>query len=200
MSKPIVLYFLRHAHTRANDSDEEKIRGQMECPATASGLAEVRKTAERLKKKNIVFDAIFTSPLGRSRKSAKEVSDVYGGVHTLVVKGLASWNQGDLQGKPVTSYGAREEWYVEHPTVRVPNGDSYETFLREWGNSLKSIIRYAEANPDSTILVVTHSKNLKSLRRLLTNQSGKSDNDVVVPDNAGVWRVSVGDKVVITEL
>ena len=61
------LYIVRHGETKWNV--EKRFQGQTDSDLTEKGKEKVGKTGEELK--NILFDAVYTSELGRAVKSAE---------------------------------------------------------------------------------------------------------------------------------
>ena len=67
MEKNSNLYIVRHGQTEWNVL--EKFQGQLNSPLTENGIKKVEKTAEKLQ--NIKFDAVYTSELERTVKTAE---------------------------------------------------------------------------------------------------------------------------------
>lgn len=61
------LYIVRHGETQWNV--EKRFQGQTDSDLTEKGKKKVEKTGEELK--NIFFDAVYTSELGRAVKSTE---------------------------------------------------------------------------------------------------------------------------------
>ena len=67
MDNKLKLYIVRHGQTEWNVL--EKFQGQLNSPLTPKGIKKIEKTASELK--NIKFEAVYTSELGRTISTAK---------------------------------------------------------------------------------------------------------------------------------
>lgn len=65
------IYFMRHGETI--DNRNRIIQGQADSPLTLEGIISIRERAKRLKE--IPFDAIYCSPLGRAKRSLEILLD-----------------------------------------------------------------------------------------------------------------------------
>ena len=71
--KPVYQFvFLRHGESLGNA--QSRWQGQSDYPLTEKGRAQASALAERWKSENMVFDAIFSSPLGRAKETAEIVA------------------------------------------------------------------------------------------------------------------------------
>jgi phosphohistidine phosphatase len=70
------LYFMRHGI--ALPADEPSIAHDGERPLTSKGIKRMRKAAKGLRRLNIPFDALLTSPLLRARQTAEIVASTLG--------------------------------------------------------------------------------------------------------------------------
>ena len=61
------VFLLRHGQTE--DNRKKIIQGQGDSPLTSEGIKSIKKRAAKLKE--IIFDAIYCSPLGRAKSSMK---------------------------------------------------------------------------------------------------------------------------------
>ena len=67
MDNKLKLYIVRHGQTEWNVL--EKFQGQLNSPLTPEGIKKIEKTASELK--NIKFEAVYTSELGRTISTAE---------------------------------------------------------------------------------------------------------------------------------
>ena len=70
------LYLLRHGIAMAGD--QEEVDTDSERPLSSKGTKRMRKIAKGLKRLEIPFDAVLTSPLIRARKTAEIVAQTIG--------------------------------------------------------------------------------------------------------------------------
>lgn len=72
----VTLYFTRHGKTMLNTLD--KVQGWSDTPLTAEGVEVAEYLGAGLKDENIIFDAAYSSDLGRARQTARIVLDTKG--------------------------------------------------------------------------------------------------------------------------
>lgn len=94
-SRPLVVYFARHGETEKNR--DGIYQGQEDSPLIERGEEQMRQVGRFLTDKEI--GRILTSPLGRSKASAKIIGEIIG-VEPRVHGFLREQNFGDLQGTP----------------------------------------------------------------------------------------------------
>ena len=146
------IYFVRHGETEWNQTGRRQ--GQLDSPLTEKGIEQVRAVAERLSDKAI--EAIFSSPLGRSRQSASLISERID-VEVQVVQSLAEVHHGKWAGWTSTEIeqkypGEREQRKNDWYRFRFEGGESYadaENRMTPWLNDLLK----SEWN---NVLVVSH--------------------------------------------
>ena len=67
-----MIYIIRHGQTDQNVA--HRIQGQRDFPLNATGVAQAEAARDELKARGIVFDKVYSSPLGRAAKTAEIVS------------------------------------------------------------------------------------------------------------------------------
>ncbi len=86
-----MLYIVRHGKTDYNN--EKKITGRIDISINKEGIDEALKLRDKLQ--DIKFDCIFTSPLKRTKETAKIIRDM----DVIVDERLIERSNGDLEGK-----------------------------------------------------------------------------------------------------
>ena len=52
--------------------------------------------------------------------------------------------------------GPLKKRYIEHPELKPPDGEPFETFEKRWGGALRQFMRHNEAHPDDQVALVIH--------------------------------------------
>jgi probable phosphoglycerate mutase len=90
MSDVPTIYLARHGETEWSKSGQHT--GRTDIPLTATGEAAAKKIGTRLT--GIVFAKVFSSPLGRARRTAE-----LAGFTPEIDPELVEWNYGDAEGR-----------------------------------------------------------------------------------------------------
>lgn len=102
MSTVPTVYLARHGETEWSKSGQHT--GRTDIPLTAKGEADARKIGTRLA--GITFARVFTSPLGRARRTAE-----LAGFTAELDPGLLEWNYGEYEGlKTAEIRQKRPDW------------------------------------------------------------------------------------------
>ena len=102
MSPVPTVYLARHGETEWSKSGQHT--GRTDIPLTAKGEADARKIGTRLA--GITFARVFTSPLGRARRTAE-----LAGFTAEPDPGILEWNYGEYEGlKTAEIRGKRPDW------------------------------------------------------------------------------------------
>ena len=132
--------------------------GHTDLGLTEKGIEQAECTAQHLKNENIT--AIYSSDLKRAMETALPHARLHGAeLETSVA--LREMHVGDWEGGDVKELKKLEEFTVRR-TYRdfvYPNGESVVDASVRMKNE---IIRLAEANPDTTILIVSHSAAIRA--------------------------------------
>tara|TARA_B100001964_G_C14258318_1_gene613696 strand:+ start:5939 stop:6571 length:633 start_codon:yes stop_codon:yes gene_type:complete len=152
------LVLTRHYKTIINAS--EQILGWHDSPRDKGWEADVAFVADQLKENQIIFDAVYSSDLKRSRETAKFHAKHLG---IDVVHSNAALNEVDY-GR---LYKKKKNWVVEHypqyktdPEFVYPDGESFSQMQRR---SVKYISKLAKKFPMQTILIVVHAGVIRGL-------------------------------------
>ena len=142
---------------------------------TEEGKNEVAKAAETLKEKKIT--RIFTSPLLRTRETAKIVADYLGLPEESIVVDhrLREYDFGDWDGKPFADYVAyRKDTVVAYDTQL--GGSS----LQATKNRFAEFFYDAESDyANENILIVTHGIFFETVPAMLEGADGKRSTEIL---------------------
>jgi probable phosphomutase (TIGR03848 family) len=124
------------------------------------GVRQAERAAERLAELTKV-DAVYSSPLERTRETAKPIGAALG-IKPKVVRGLLECDFGDWTGAQLKDLFKLPEWRTvqQAPSqFRFPNGESFtEMQLRMVG----TIERLTAQHPGGTIVCVSHADPIKA--------------------------------------
>jgi len=122
--KQIVLYVARHGQTTLNAKD--CFRGKADPSLDQHGFRDANALAHYFS--NIDLSAIHSSDKLRARQTASAIAnrrDESFKSH----KELRALNVGDFSGQPKSPENVEAmEYYIEHPSVQIPGGESLDEF------------------------------------------------------------------------
>lgn len=161
------LILTRHGQTVSNV--QGITMGHLDSALTPLGLQQASLKGRQLSDVNI--DAIYSSDLGRCRKTA-EIIQTYLSKNTelVLLDGLREINFGVYQGKLYSDVPIIEGGYIVTP---FPDGESNEMMARRVISLINDIY---DANKDATVLVVTHSGPISVI---LAAHSGSALDDML---------------------
>lgn len=112
------VFIIRHGETEWSRSGQ--YTGRTDIPLTTHGEAAAREVGERLRRRNVVFTTVLTSPLQR----AKQTCALAGLTPAAEIDSdLTEWDNGDYEGHAsVEIHAARPGWNLFHDGA--PNGES----------------------------------------------------------------------------
>src|SRR3990167_4197057 len=90
------IYLARHGQ----DEDNAKglLNGRRDESLTELGMAQAKELAEKIKSKDIHFDIIYTSPLKRTKQTAKIIAEVLNSERPITLKELLERDFGIMAG------------------------------------------------------------------------------------------------------
>lgn len=147
--KHVTFYYVRHGETRFNMWN--RMQGADDSPLTAAGIHQAEEARDALR--GVEFSAIYTSPLGRARNTAKIIARPHM-IEPVLEKGLKEVDFGDFEGVVTDSW--REEIMRRHLTEEWSDvgGENLKQVQARIKKTLDKIIRRAKDN--DTILLVSH--------------------------------------------
>ena len=125
-----------------------------------TGQAQARAVAERLASLPTV-DAIYASPLERTRETAKPIGEARG-LKVRVDRGLLEADIGDWTGQELKAVRKAPEWKAvqTYPSgFRFPGGES---FVEMQNRILATLERLRAAHPGGTVVAVSHADVIKA--------------------------------------
>lgn len=161
------LILTRHGQTVSNV--QGVTMGCLDSALTPLGLRQANMKGEELSNTNI--DAIYSSSLGRSRKTAETIqTHLSKNIDLVLIDDLREIDFGVYQGRPYDDVPAIEGGYIVTP---FPGGESNEGMARRVISTINDIY---EANKEATVLIVTHSGPISAI---LAAQSGSALEDAL---------------------
>lgn len=183
------IYFVRHGQTDWNVA--RRLQGRTNIPLNENGILTAELTREGLK--DVKFDAAFTSPLDRAKRTAQIILE---GRDIEIVEDphLMEINFGSYEGinrfeagKNIENFFGQSELYHAEG-----NAESIEELFERVGGFLDELI-HNERYQDSTILVSTHGAALNGIISVIKGYSvGELWKDGL-HKNCGVTIVEVQD-------
>ncbi|KAL8437488.1 hypothetical protein ACSSS7_000870 [Eimeria intestinalis] len=151
--------------------------GQLDVPLNDVGRAQCRDCGERLKQmfqrdsQKIAVDAIYASPLQRTKESAEIIRKVSGIECKVVLDDrIREWNAGVLQGHLLDELSIKfpKEWKAwnscRDPNFVFPEGESFQ---HRYDRVKDFFLEMAERHVGQRVVVVTHGGVLDDLFRLV---------------------------------
>ena len=188
------IYFIRHGETDWNKV--RKLQGQIDIPLNEFGRQLAVETAPALK--DISFDIVFTSPLGRAKET---MEIVLGGRDVKVVEDERIMEMG---------FGIYEGYYCKGENFNIPdpefhyfydapekykapqNGEDFFMISARLEQFLQQVLSDKELQ-DKTILISTHGAALCGLLRLIKKRPMREYWGNGVHKNCAVTYVEVKD-------
>jgi broad specificity phosphatase PhoE len=179
------ILLVRHAATRLNAAKgtvKDVVRGQSNPPLDDQGRQEARQMCQRLKDSGI--RELYASPLTRTVYTGKAIGEPYH-LSPRPARELLPWDMGALQGVQATlAKPALRQYAEQHPTVRIPRGESFLAWERRFIPWMQKLMHHVEQRK-LTAACVTHSRCIKLLEGwLAAGQKGLHvDFDVMFREN-----------------
>ena len=153
------IYLIRHAEAEGNI--KRTFQGHTDAALTPKGEHQLERLAERFR--TIPIDAVYASPLLRTRKTA-EAANRYHGLEITIVPELIEINGGDWEGVPW------DEMYTRYPEEQLlwdtaphlccpPNGESMRAVYERMSAAVDAIAR---ENAGKTAVVVSHGGAIRN--------------------------------------
>lgn len=178
------VYLVRHCEAYGNKA--RVFQGTSDCDITETGARQLHYLAERFK--TIAFDAVYSSPLLRARKTAEAINR-YHHAPLTIEPGLIEINGGEIEGiswvdfpktKPVLEYA----WNFE-PHRFAPKGG--EKMTEVFARAAETMQRLLQQNAEKTIVLASHGC---VIRNIMCHEMGlpiERLNEVKWADNTGVF-------------
>jgi 2,3-bisphosphoglycerate-dependent phosphoglycerate mutase len=160
----VTFYICRHGETENNQKG--RLSGWIDSPLTEKGLQDVEYTASKIK--NVHFDAIYSSDLGRAFITAYDIANKLGFTDKITrLSSLRENAYGDVAYMPSVEAEAANP-KLHRDTSYVPPGGESLAQMQE--RVLKTVIELSEAQGDKNILLATHDGVIKAIRTSFTGE------------------------------
>ena len=177
------LYLARHGETDWNA--QGLIQGQTDIPLNETGRAQARALGELLRNQNLRFDAVYASPLSRTKRTAELAVP---NVQIILDARLGERSLGELEGQPLSRLRELEGDLFD----LVQNVSEHQVEpIRDFHARAQAFLDFLRAShpADVTILAVA-SRGF--MRRIHTIVTGEPSN-VPVFENAKVYLYEIPD-------
>ncbi|MGL4997401.1 MAG: histidine phosphatase family protein [Cetobacterium sp.] len=182
------IYFVRHGETVWNTL--KIFQGSSNSPLTSLGIEQAKKLSIHLK--NIEFNKVYSSPLGRTIETTKLILGDRN-LEIFPIEEFKEISMGKVEGI------ARVEFEKNYPIEYhnfwhnaseynpvAYNGESYNEILKRVRKGLNKLI---SENIDGNILVVSHGVTLKALFTLINNKGIDEFSKQPIPENTSTTLV-----------
>ncbi len=154
------LIFIRHGETSWSKTKEHRVRGRLDIPLTAHGLAQAKAAGLRLKTEPIA--AIYSSPLKRAFDTAVEIAKLHE-LPVLMHDGFNDLNFGDWQGLTheyinIHFSDLYQKWQTDPDDFQFPNGENLHIVNKRIQTSIKELVSKYE---NDMIVICTHGAVLR---------------------------------------
>ena len=176
------LYIVRHGQTDWNIKKQSQ--GVADIELNATGIAQAEELAAEIRRRGLEFDAVYSSPLRRAKKTAEIIttapvshadSSPSAGHNIIYDDRLVERSYGDLEGKVVDWDHLGADDLSIRQNTNIYNIEPIRTVLaraQSFLDDLKS--RYADQS-DIRILVVAHGTLLKALHYAIVGYDEDTD-------------------------
>ena len=170
MNRAVNIYIARHGETKWNI--EGRMQGFKNSDLTQRGISDARSLGESLK--DIDFDCIYSSPLGRALDTAKYIRQD-DNTKIILDDSLKELNLGLWEG--MTHEEIKEKYPIqynnfrEHPeSFESQGGESFLELIKRVEKGLNNIIK--DENHEN-ILIVTHTCVIKAISIIIKGNDVK---------------------------
>lgn len=151
-------YIARHGETENNRT--KKLSGWIDTPLTQQGLEPTKRVVEKLK--DIQFDAVYSSDMGRAFITAYVIARGIGFTDEIQLSnGLREVNYGDAANMPSKDAYALYPGLDSDTYYTPPNGESLDAMQKRVFAAINGI---NAKSTDKTILLVCHSGVMAALK------------------------------------
>jgi probable phosphoglycerate mutase len=156
------LVLVRHGSTQ--HSAERRFSGRNQLELTEAGIGQAQALATRAERWGA--RAIVSSPLLRAMQTAEVIAAELD-LPVTVDEGFAEVDFGEWEGLTFSearrAHPAAHDAWLAAPDSAPPGGESFAEVTRRVQRARDSVVR---ANPDGSVIVVTHVTPIKTLLRL----------------------------------
>jgi broad specificity phosphatase PhoE len=156
-AKPATLVLVRHGEIAANTA--RVWHGSTDSELTELGRAQAERTAAHLAGRASRPAALYTSPLSRTRATARAIGERLG-LEPIVEPGLAEYGIGELEGQSYEDLLRVHRFFAriaQDPDFAPPGGESPRQVIARVSDALQ---RASRAHPGAEIVLVSHGAAL----------------------------------------
>lgn len=193
---PTVLV-VRHGSTEFNEGPGGgRLKGtKYDLSLDSKGRDEAAADAEKLSKSDIA--SLETSPAKRAQETAGVIGKALG-QNPKTNDGLRPWDVGYLSGQKRTEAAGRVAYYINHPSRRVPDGESYGNWFDDFSNTLEKKMNQAKKTPGQAHVIVTHSTGNRAAPAVIngtrpephTGQMPSPGRITAIEKRGGRWQIN----------
>jgi len=156
MTTMLKIYLARHGQDEDNASDI--LNGRRDKPLTNIGLGQARALASEIKRAELTFNAVYSSPLKRAYVTAKTVTDQLGIAKPIVMPDLIERDFGIMTGKPASDIAklCSPDIVRANPITYFLSPPGAETFPQLVERGKQVIAEVRDRHKDGAVLLVTH--------------------------------------------
>jgi broad specificity phosphatase PhoE len=163
---------IRHGETdwnakgfRGGSGNMEILRGNIDVPLNAAGIAQVHTTAEKICQYPI--EKVLSTPRFHRAKQTRDIIAQVCGVPAVDAPEFAPYDPGDLSGHPLSAILDVLEMLIEVPILQAPNGGTYADYFQNFANAWAKL--YAEYGGDDSraVAVVLFGNEFRALPAVL---------------------------------
>lgn len=158
--KPTLVLLVRHGRTPTTGATlPGRARGLHLSP---EGVAQAEDAAARIAATGRKVDAVYASPLERTRETAKPIGAALGR-KVRIERGLLECDFGAWTGRRLVDLAKKPEWSTvqRYPSgFRFPDGES---FLEMQTRIVDTVDRLVATHPGGTVVAVSHADPIKAL-------------------------------------
>ncbi len=185
------IYIARHGETKWNV--EGRMQGFKNSDLTQRGISDARSLGESLK--NIDFDYIYSSPLGRALDTAKCIRKD-DDIKIILDDSLKELNLGLWEGMTYEEikekYPTQYNNFREHPELfESQGGENFSELIKRVEEGLSNIIKDED---HKNILIVTHTCVIKAIAIIVKGEYVKNFWNPPFINNASLTILEVIDK------
>lgn len=164
---------------------------------SSEGVEQAEAAATRLARVKDV-QALYTSPLERTRETARPIAKALG-LRAKVDRGLLECDFGDWTGRKLGDLAKLPEWKAvqHHPSgFRFPGGESFSEMQHR---AVDAVRRLADAHPGGAVVAVSHADPIKAVvAHALGTHLDLFQRIVISPCSVSVLALSPGGVAVLT--
>jgi broad specificity phosphatase PhoE len=170
--KTKTIYITRHGETDANTDPEPRVRGRIEIPLNALGIAHSKALGDYIKDVNV--GKVYYSKISRAKQTAEFMAGQHSTKLELVEEPLLidiSW--GDWEGKTyMQAFGDPTGGdYKHHPEkIIIPNGESFYSVL----DRIKKFLDRFWNSDEDVCMICSHGAITNLIALYITDQPMKN--------------------------